>query len=78
MSFQADYDFADYVWFPSFTLNGGGTLTFHDGHGGEDDNVDEATGTWSSSKTDYENHGQYVAQTGDATSCIGRPVNSTP
>jgi hypothetical protein len=67
-----------YSWYPSFTLNGDGTLTFIDGYG--PDNVNAATGSWSMSQTDY-NHGQYVAEHiaeyEDAPhSCIGMPIVS--
>lgn len=44
LSFTATYD-NSYIWYPSFTLNSNGTLTFIDGHG--TDNVTSATGTWS-------------------------------
>lgn len=78
LSFQADYDFAVYTWYPSFTLNSVGSLTFVDGYGS--DNVNAATGTWSSSQTSY-NHGEYVAESideygPDARSCIGMPIVS--
>lgn len=80
LSFRADYDFNDYYWFPSFTLNGDNTLTFHDGYGA--DNVNAATGTWLESRTDY-NHGEFVAENIEeygsdaARSCIGMPVVSS-
>jgi hypothetical protein len=78
LSFRSDYDFNDYFWFPSFTLNEGGSLTFVDSYG--DDNVDTAEGTWTTADTEYKNHGQYVKEADDkkaaAHSLIGMPVQS--
>jgi len=78
VSFRADYDFDDYVWFPSFVLEDDGTLTFTDGYG--DDNVTAAEGTWTETDTEYKNHGQYVKEAEDkkaaAHSLIGMPTQS--
>ena len=78
LSFRADYDFDDYSWFPSFTLEDDETLTFTDGYG--DDNVTGAEGTWTASDTEYKNHGQYVKEAEDkkaaAHSLIGMPTQS--
>jgi hypothetical protein len=78
LSFRADYDFNDYYWFPSFTLEEDGTLTFADDYG--DDNVTAAKGTWEATDTEYKNHGQYVREAEDkqaaAHSLIGMPSQS--
>jgi hypothetical protein len=80
LSFKAVYP-SGYTWYPSFTLNANGTLSFHDGHG--PDNVTTATGTWKMARSTYRNHGQYVAFSvhhygfPDAHSCIGMPMRHT-
>ena len=60
------------------TRNDDGTFTFVDGYTPESDNVTAATGTWTSSESDYKNHGQYVKAMGGgpeaAHSCIGKPI----
>jgi len=43
MSFKSMYPNL-YTWYPSFTLEEEGTLTFHDGY--ESDNVYSAEGIW--------------------------------
>jgi hypothetical protein len=82
-SFQSDYDNADYTWFPAFTLNTDGTLTFVEVAPPPippGDNVFAAEGTWTATDTEYKNHGQYVKDAVDkkaaAHSLIGMPVQS--
>jgi hypothetical protein len=78
IGFQSDYDTATYTWFPYFTLNSDGTLTFMDGFGS--DNVSDAEGTYTVTESEYENHGQFVREAEDkkaaAHSLIGMPTNS--
>lgn len=81
LSFKAVYQGTvnpGYTWYPSFTLNEDGSLTFVDDHG--PDNVWGATGDYTVSQTSY-NHGEYVAESiddygPDADSCIGMPIVS--
>jgi hypothetical protein len=78
ISFQSDYDGVAYTWFPSFTLNSDGTLTFIDGFGL--DNVFDAEGTYTVTESEYKNHGQFVRESEDkkaaAHSVVGMPSNS--
>ena len=78
IGFQSDYDTANYTWFPYFTLNPDGTLTFMDGLG--PDNVFDAEGTYTVTETEYKNHGQFVREAEDkkaaAHSLIGMPIKS--
>ena len=78
LSFQSDYDTADYTWYPSLVLEDDGTLTFVDGFG--DDNVTDAEGTYTATESEYKNHGQFVREAEDkksaAHSLIGMPTNT--
>ena len=78
MSFRSDYDSVAYTWFPSFTLNSDGTLTFNDDFG--PDNVFDAEGTYTVTESEYKNHGQFVRESEDkkaaAHSLVGMPTNS--
>ena len=78
IGFQSDYDTAAYTWFPYFTLNSDGTLTFVDDFG--PDNVFDAEGTYTVTESEYKNHGQFVREAEDkkaaAHSLIGMPTNS--
>lgn len=78
LSFRSDYDTADYTWYPSFVLEDAGTLTFVDGFG--DDNVTDAQGTYTATKSEYKNHGQFVRAAEDkktaAHSLIGMPTKA--
>jgi hypothetical protein len=78
IGFRSDYDTASYTWFPYFTLNPDGTLTFIDGFG--PDNVDDAEGTYTVTETEHKNHGQFVREAEDkkaaAHSLIGMPTKS--
>ena len=88
LSFQSDYEMppatTPYTWFPSFTLEEDGTLTFVEvappTGPPPTDNVYAAEGEWTATETEYKNHGQYVKEAEDkkaaAHSLIGMPTQS--